>query len=107
MSLSNLLQQNSYNLYCNSLISIEGIGNARASVNPVSNPDPFTNGLIIPAGTGETKLPITFGPIELGPGSPYNYNPNNSWTLNNDSITVKPGKYFISFSLNILSYDPK
>lgn len=111
MSLKNILENNNYDLYCKS-INIDGLvypgikGSTRVSVNPASNPDPLINGLIIPAGSGELSMPITTSPIDIGSASPYIYDPQNLFTFSNTTITIKPGRYFFSFLVNIISYDP-
>ena len=75
----------------------------RANVNPVSNPDPFTNGLIIPMGTGQFDLPLTVAPIGLGIADPYIYDPEGDFTVGVDSITINTtGYYSISADIVIL-----
>jgi hypothetical protein len=111
MSISNLLIPNNYSLYCNS-INVNGSiypglkGSTRVSVNPASNPDPIIGGLVIPAGSGQISMPITVTGIEIGLASPYLYDPKSIFTIQNDTIKIKPGRYSMSFLINVLSYDP-
>lgn len=103
MSLSNILTPNGYNLYCNSINgSIPNKSNCRVSVDPSSNFDPNIGGLIIPANSGESNsMPITFGPA-----APYNHDPKRLFTIHDNYISIKKGRYFISFQLSVMSYDP-
>lgn len=111
MSVSNILTPNNYNLYCHS-IDVDGSiypglkGSTRVSVDPSSNPDPNIGGLVIPAGSGQISMPITISGIEIGTASPYLYDPKSVFTIQNDTIKIKPGRYSVSFLINILSYDP-
>lgn len=43
----------------------------RAGVDPSSNPDPITNGLIVPAGTTEFNMPLTVLPQGIGLADPF------------------------------------
>jgi hypothetical protein len=108
MSISNLFKGNDYNLFCNNLNGYPYTvkSSTRISVNPASNPDPLINGLIVTAGSGEISMPITVTGIELGSASPYLFDPNDLFTVQNDTVLIKPGRYSVSFLLNILSYDP-
>jgi len=49
---------------------------ARINVDPTSNQDPTTNGLLLPAGTTEFRMPITIVDQGLGIANPYVDDPN-------------------------------
>lgn len=114
MSISNLFGPNDSTIYCKNLIAnnIDGFpyagikGSTRVSINPASNPDPLIGGLLIPAGSGTLTIPITITDIEIGEASPYIYDPKSLFTIMTDTIKIKPGRYSVSFLVNILSYDP-
>lgn len=78
----------------------------RAGIDPTSNPDPFIGGLLVPAGTPEFSLPITVGDQSLGIANPYNTDPLGYFSVGTDSVTVQPGDYSVSISINIISIDP-
>lgn len=85
----------------------------RLNVNPVSNPDPFTGGLIVAsASTHPTpaifNVPLTGLPQGLGIANPVIADVNNLFTftepVNNDRITCNvTGDYYIAFNIISLS----
>lgn len=76
---------------------------ARANVDPSSNQDPVTNGLIIPSGSGEFSMPISVGDQSLGIANPYTNDPDGDYTFGIDSFTVnRHGKFEISFSFGMV-----
>lgn len=86
----------------------------RLNVNPVSNPDPLTGGLIVASGSTHPapgtifNVPLTGLPQGLGIANPTISDVNNLFTftepVNNDRITCNvTGDYYISFNLISLS----
>lgn len=79
----------------------------RAVVDNTSNPDPLTQGLLIPAApASQIKLPLTI--IEnpgLGICTPFISDPDNDINLQIDQIQLQAGEYNISVNLAILGTD--
>jgi len=61
---------------------------ARISVDPTSNQDPTTNGLLLPAGTTEFTMPITIVDQGLGIANPYVDDPNGDYTIGSDNLEI-------------------
>lgn len=61
---------------------------ARINVDPTSNQDPTTNGLLLPAGTTEFTMPITVVDQGLGIGNPYVDDPNGDYTIGSDNLEI-------------------
>lgn len=61
---------------------------ARINVDPTSNQDPTTNGLLLPAGTAEFTMPITVVDRSLGIGNPYVDDPNGDYTIGSDTLEI-------------------
>lgn len=74
----------------------------RLDVDPTSNPDPITNGLIVPIGSNSFIVPIT-SVFEAGLCKAYLDDPNNDYTIFSDYVRINNnGKYRISFNLYVL-----
>lgn len=75
----------------------------RAGVDPTSNPDPITMGLLLPSGSAEQNLPLTITPYGINIADPYIQDSNGDYTVNSNSITVNnEGDYNISFEILVL-----
>jgi len=115
MSINNLFTNNDYHLFCDTLtcdnlvpgeiISSNAI--YRFNVDPTSNPDPFSGGLIVTA--AETSafdfvLPLTSSQTSLALANCIVYDPHNHLSFNGTTVTCnKTGNYSISLQLDILS----
>jgi hypothetical protein len=84
----------------------------RLNVNPVSNPDPFTQGLIVPSASTHPapfNIPLTGVSQAIGIGDCFINDPNNDFTFvetapDNEYITCnRTGYYIISCYLGVLS----
>ena len=81
----------------------------RISIDPTSNPDPFTNGLIVTSASTQPlpaifNVPLTIGPITLGIASPFSRDPENCITVGTNTITInRTGIYQISMMMLTLS----
>lgn len=115
MSIQNLTQPNDYKIWCdtmtcNNLIPGQIVNsNAiyRLNIDPTSNPDPLSGGLIVTSTETNTfnfALPLTDNQTGLGLASTIKYDPHNHLTFNGTQITCnKEGNYSISIQLDILS----
>ena len=75
----------------------------RINIDPSSNPDPLTNGLLIPAGTGEFSMPLTVADQSLGIANPYIDDPNGDYTINSDSVLFNnDGNFFFALSVGAI-----
>lgn len=81
----------------------------RAVIDPTSNPDPITNGLLIPIGGGVAQIELPFTVIQdpgLGACTPYITDPDNLVQVQPTKIVLPAGEYQISVNLSILGTDP-
>lgn len=115
MSINELFSANDTHLFCdtltcNNLVPGSIVSNKaiyRLNVDPTSNPDPFTGGLIVTAASTSGfnfAVPLTDNQNFLGLGSTIKYDPDNHLSFSGTIITCnKAGNYDISLQLNILS----
>lgn len=75
---------------------------ARANVDPTSNPDPMINGLLIPANSSELSIPFTVADQDLGIANTYSFDQLGRFNVSGTDITVQPGRYRVSTSINII-----
>lgn len=73
----------------------------RAGVDSSSNPDPLTNGLLIPTGSSEFQMPLTIiYDSGLGIASPYINDTQSDYTVNSNYITINnDGNFDASFEI--------
>lgn len=75
----------------------------RAGVDPTSNPDPITNGLLIPAGTTEFNMPLTVLPQSIGLADPFISDKAGFFQIDSDGIVLKYNNdYQASFNIYII-----
>lgn len=115
MSINSLFSNNDYHLECDTLTCNNLVPGSivntnaiyRLNVDPTSNPDPFTGGLIVTAASTSAFnfiLPLTSNQIGLGLANTVAYDPHNHLSFNGTNITCnKTGNYNISLQLDVLS----
>lgn len=80
----------------------------RAIIDPTSNPDPITNGLLIPIGGGVAQIELPFSVIQnpgLGACTPFITDPDNSIQFQPTKIVLPAGEYHISIDISVLGTD--
>lgn len=115
MSVNTLFSPNDFHLHCDTMTCNNLVPGAivntnaiyRLNIDPTSNQDPFTGGLIVSA--AETAafdfvLPLSGNQTSLVLGNPFIYDPHNHLSFNGTTITCnKAGYYNVSLQLDILS----
>lgn len=76
----------------------------RAGIDPTSNPDPFIGGLLVPANSSEFSIPFTLAPQSLGIADNYSFDQLGKFSVSGTDITVQPGNYRVSVSINIIDF---
>lgn len=77
----------------------------RACVDPTSNPDPTTNGLVVPTGAPEFQLPLLITDPGLGIAKPYIDDSNADYSIEADYFVINnAGRFCVAFTLIILGY---
>lgn len=76
---------------------------ARINVDPTSNQDPITNGLLLPVGTAEFSMPLTVATQSLGIADPYIDDPNADYTVGANTLEINnTGNYNISLMIALV-----
>jgi len=84
--------------------------NYRINVDPTSNPDPFSGGLIVTAASTQPlpvifNVPLSLNQPGLGPAAPYRTDPDSDITVGPNTITInKTGGYQIAMQMDLLSH---
>lgn len=80
---------------------------ARIGVDPTSNQDPLTNGLIVnclATQSGNYQLPLRASAVDLGFADNYMQSPSNDFSVGTNSITFNnAGSYSISVNMPVIS----
>lgn len=115
MSINNLFSSNDFHLHCDTMTCNNLIPGAivntnaiyRLGIDPISNPDPIFNGLIVTAAETaafDFALPLSANQTGLELGNTIAYDPHNHLSINGSTITCnKEGNYRISAYLGVLS----
>jgi hypothetical protein len=75
----------------------------RAGVDPTSNPDPITGGLIVPAGSTQFNMPITVSPQSIGLADPFITDSAGFYQVASDGINIMYNNdYQASFNIYII-----
>lgn len=111
MSIQHIFKANDYHLFCDTLtcnnLNAGSKAIYRLNVDPTSNPDPSTGGLIVTAASTagfNFPIPLSGNQSGLSIGSPFIDDPDNHLSFSGSTITCnKAGKYRMSIQLGILS----